>query len=424
MNENQIIQESIVSDIVDALTYGKEIKDFVVGDGKMKNGRVGSIAKRTSNLVLVFPVLASSSLSGDTAILITKAIERKCVALVQMLFAATNITSANNLFDYVDQVHSNLGKKMDIDSFIGFLDSISDGKIQIINKEQYNAIRESMKGMYFYLDDTFNECSLNDYTAKFNPYTGKTSIVLTEDIVHNHITKTTNPASDSSDFFRHQLLPMDVAKANEAMPTLLTVQMNYNDPNSDKPIFKSSGIIGVKCKLYAVDQMEIINRLSSKYNDSNSFFKLIKASTGEISFFKDFVLAANKAKFDAIEVAKNNGSARIFKMLEKRAAKDRVAKLLKKNDASPITSLVVSQEEVDYLRKYNNIDLERQNVIKAILNGYNLMDIWIVDESLEITKCIYDDDYTAFESYTFRSLEKDNKDDSYKKIVNLLAKSK
>ena len=91
MNKYQMIHETIVRDVVDIIDG---VKDFDQVDWILnKRNSVGSIAKRASNLILVFPVLISNSLSIQTATIISKAIERKCVALLQVLFSAVNMTN-------------------------------------------------------------------------------------------------------------------------------------------------------------------------------------------------------------------------------------------------------------------------------------------------------------------------------------------
>ena len=94
--------------------------------------------------------------------------------------------------------------------------------------------------------------------------------------------------------------------------------------------------------------------------------------------------------------------------------------MLKIGDGSPITSLVISQEEVEYLKKYSNMDLEKINTARVILNGYNLMRIVIVDDSLEIAKFLEDNE-GIFETLTYDALAKEDKNGDYKKIVNLMA---
>lgn len=474
MNQSRLLHETILRDVVDVIS---DVKDFDQVEWIRNKNSVGSIARRASNLVLVFPVIVSNTLSIQTATIISKAIERKCVALLQILFASVNLSRAENLQDYISQFHSNLNKQLTLDDFMDAMDKLSEsGEIDIINKEAYEAVKEDMHNINFYLSEELNPISINDYVSRTNIY-GESTITLehnqqalneansgkgkggrnknpyvlddidinkivntavdkTRDAYANIANKELNKAidlhnyaydrkkdenlKDTVDYFRYQLLPTDVQKANELMPTLMTV--SFTSYNGTGLKHTQTGIIGVKAKLYPVDAMDIVSRISSKYKDSNSLFNLVRASTREISFFKDFAFAVEKAKMDAINMARESNNAKIFKLLERRAAKNRLTALLKKNDASPITSLVMSQDEVEYLKKYSSIDMEKSYVTRSILEAYNLMDIVIADESLEIARFLFDDGDGVFEALSFDALEKEAKDSSYKKVVNLMNK--
>ena len=75
------------------------------------------------------------------------------------------------------------------------------------------------------------------------------------------------------------------------------------------------------------------------------------------------------------------------------------------------------------MKQYSNIDMEKSHAARAVLEAYNLMDIVVADESLEIAKFLFDDGNGVFEAVTFDALEKQNSDNSTKKIVNLLSKA-
>lgn len=409
MNKCEMLHETIVRDVIDVINNVKQLDDV---EWINRTGRVGSISRQASNLVLVFPVIVSNSINIQTASLIAKAIERKCVSLLQILFASVNITDEDNLYDFISQFHSNLNAHLTLDDFIKFADGMAEsGVIEIVDKDAYEAVKEDMRNINYYLDTSFNETSINDYVSKTNIY-GESTIMLEA--------RSNEPTlKDQTDYFKNQLLPQDVQKANELMPT--TVAVNFTT-YCDGIKNRSTGIIGVKAKLYPVDSMEIISRITSKYKDSNTLFNLIRASTREISFFKDLAFAIDKAKLDAVNMAKESNNAKLFKLLERRAAKNKFSTLLKKNDASPITSLVISQEEVEYLKKYNNLDMEKSYVTRSILEAYNLMDIVIADESLEVAKFLFDDGDGIYDTLPFDALEKEAKDSSYKKVINLMSK--
>ena len=66
--------------------------------------------------------------------------------------------------------------------------------------------------------------------------------------------------------------------------------------------------------------------------------------------------------------------------------------------------------------------MEKISTAKTIFNGYNLMGLVIVDDSIEVAKFLYDDNEGTFESITYDSLAKEDKNGDYKKIVNLMAR--
>ena len=452
MNNCKQLHETVVRDIVDIITSAKDFDQIKWINNK---NNTGSIAKRASNLVLVFPVMVSNSLNIQTAMIVSKAIERKCCSLLQILFSSMQITNADNLQDYIKQFHTNLDLKdhMDLDEFFGVMDSLVDEEAIIVDKDMYESIKEDMHNINFHLEGELNPHSINDYKVVNNAF-GESSIMLerthtyqamgdnkTISFSGNKVNlggSTTNNyyapnggggrnddplhpgMRDQNDYFAHQLLDNDIKKANELMPTTMIVNFISRDEGVND-VIRMSGVIGVKAKLYPVDSMDICNRLSSKVKDKNGLFNLIRASTREISFFKDLAFAIDKAKMDAMYMASDSNNAKMFKVLERRAAKNKFSRLIKKNDASPITSLVISQYEVDYLKQLN-IDMEKSFNARSILEGYNLMDIVVADESMEIAKFLFDDGDGVYEAITFDALEKQANDSTYKKVVNLVSK--
>jgi hypothetical protein len=448
--ECEQLHETIVRDIVDVVT---SVKDFDEIEW-VNSPSAGSIAKRASNLVLVFPVIVSSSLSISSAILISKAIERKCVSLLQILFSSIQLNNTNDLQDYIGRFHKNLNlkQKMDIGDFMDLLNDLSEsGDLTITDKDAYEAVKEDMQNINFTLSTEYNPVSINDYKSIPNVF-GESTIMLQEnrgrtprpqrvDIIGNtsvgndNIINTDNRTityhgdsgtrrnmaglKDNVEYYNKQILPSEIKKANELMPT--TMLVNFTSIKDGCPI-NTTGVLGVKAKLYPVDQMELVARISSKTKERNGLFNLIRATTREISFFKDLAFAIDKAKLDAKYMAKDNNNSRMFKVLERRAAKNRFMKLIKRNDASPITSLVLSQDDVEYLRKYNDVDMEKSFTARTILDSYNLMDIVVVDESLEIARFMFDDGDGVYETLTFDALEKESNGNDYKKVINLMSK--
>jgi len=227
---------------------------------------------------------------------------------------------------------------------------------------------------------------------------------------------------DRSVEIEKRLLDADVKKANEMQPALMILSYNQIDKDG-VPVGKTSFVAGVKSRIIPVESQDIIDRIFAKNKTKVNFKNFIRATTGEISFVKDFLLCINQAKIDAKNASKKGLAATMWKTLENRSIKNNFNRIRREgNDASAITVLVVSQETVNALNKYYHIDLSKVSVAKDVMNTYNLMGIIIADDSVEVAKFLYaGNDMWDQQAYSF--LEKEGKDKSYKDVVNLLNKN-
>lgn len=417
-----IIHETVLKDITDLIG---DAKDLLKDGNKMLGNdpnKFSSLTRNANNLILVFPVLCTKGISIETASMISKAIEKNCVSLLEMLFASIQITGAENLPEYISKFHRNisLGDKITVDDFISFTNAIAEeatnesGSIRVTDRAVFEAFQEGMKEINNNIAKlTLNENSLSNFTCH------RTSSGY-ETILEADKKEVNREAPDNSKLIEKHWSDNDLKKANELMPTKVVVNFYSKDAGEKF----TNGIIGVKCKLYPVDSMEIIERISSKYADTNWVKEFVRATTGEISFLRDFVFALDKARIDAINSSRKGSSAKMFKVLERRATKNRLSKWkANRADSSPITTLIVSQEEVEYLKKEYSIDLENRSIVTKLMDEYNFMGVTIVDEPSETASFIWDEGNDAtYETLSFRNLERESDDKNYRKVINLMTK--
>lgn len=215
------------------------------------------------------------------------------------------------------------------------------------------------------------------------------------------------------------LIDSDVKKANEMIPTLMNVQ--FTKVVNGYPVV-STMIVGVKAKMIPLDSADIMNRVVMKNKDNNFFIKFFRATTREISFVKDFVLAIDKAKSDALSFSKKGKSNKIWKILERRSKKSAMSKIFNTNNsAMAISTLIITAEEVEALKKINNIDLNDTKTAAGIMQSYNLMAFGIVDDMLQTFKVMKDDGDYTYSTYAYSALEKELQDNA-KKTINLMTK--
>lgn len=500
------IHETVLKDAIELFTgihdlvSDDEGLEKLIAKHKSRNSPyIRSIANKSNDLICVFPVLSSRNIAIGNQAMVSKAIEKNLVAMMQMLFSAIQIADADDAFEYINNFHTNINKSakfFDIDDVIAvsnLMDSATESAYKVGGKVDaaiLEAVRQDLKNMNFVLDSHITTrpikesftCNLDPsgkYTVEVKPYkedynyddyiedfgnqvdgrdvaidrlnrtTRKQSAYIgqledelnkfkgldaadkqrrrTKDALDNRKTRVdiakgySQLTKDQNDFFRNQVLNSEYKKANELQPTLMIV--NFKVKNGDSYIPVDSIVIGVKAKLYPIASEDIITHLVAKSKDANWIQKFIKASTKEISFFKDFLFAIDKAKIDALSMSRKGSSNMMWKVLERRANKSKFNKLMaKSNDATAITTIMVSQNEVDYMKKEYQVDISEISTARVLLEKYNLIGLCIVDESLEIAKFLYDTGDDMWETIAFSNLERESNDNTYKKVVNLMTK--
>ena len=223
------------------------------------------------------------------------------------------------------------------------------------------------------------------------------------------------------DMLKGQVLDSDIKKANELQPSMMIINFYVNNDKDRLEVIKDA-VIGVKAKLYPMDSQEIIDRIDKKSEEQSLLVRFKRVTTRELSFFKDFLFALDKAKIDVVERNNKGSKAKLWQTLETRARAYKAGKYAGSASAAPITTLVVSQDEVEYLKKFKGIDLESYKSARKIFDGYNFMCICIVDESLEVAKFLFDTGEDNWEVLSFTSLDRESSDATYKKVVNLMTK--
>ena len=396
----------------------------------------GSISSAAKDLIMTFPVMCDNSLPISTASMISKAHERNVITMLQLLFSAMQMNSKDGR-EVIASIHTNLKTNYSMDDVVDALDGISNAEepgktiynllgenVQLSDRDLKNLINEMTEALKTmnksFPVESLSETSLNDFTIL--NVNGNT-IVREAAPQKKEIVKEDNEVYLSAE----KLLDSDVKKANELAPSLIVVQYNEleDDAQGGKKIFqKTSFVAGVKSRLIAVDNMDIVERIVSKNKTALNFLNFIRATTGEIHIVKDFLLSIDQAKIDAKNSVKKGQAARMWKALEARAIKNNRNKLRKEgNNASAITVLVLSQETVNFLKTKYDFDIENLKNATMILEAYNLMGLFIADESIEVVKSLYDGN-TEFESTAYQYLRRENNNNSTEKaITNLLGQA-
>lgn len=509
-----IIHETVVTDVLNTIKHGVQWVDGKVKPKSPKVRTAGSIARATSGLTLVFPVICTDTLDAETATMIAKAIERKNISLLQMAFSAYNITNATDAITHLEKFHTNMDfDKLTVDKFMDIMDSIDESTATTYPSEVAMINEDSKRNCNFIMEDDINNNSILEFsqvtrysqnmiireevtrrpgmsaddmhdryhTGQNNFNTGAENLDDIEkwedqqftkerdaanrahqsnmardarrhdkemeniknanqtardnasrqhdldmakdkrdfDAAQNDIKNKISASDDKRQYFASQLLSSDVKKANEMQPSLMIVNFYVNDRDRDLNIAQQI-VAGVKSKLYPVASSDIVDKIITKVSDSDILLKLVKVSTREISFVKDFLLGLDDAKLDALSKSRKGSGSAMFNALERRAIKGKIRKTLKlDNSAKAISTMVISVEEAEQLKKYNNIDMANPKIAATFMAKMNLLYFVIVDTTGESLSILVDGE-SSYEELSFSALERESGDGAYKKVVKLM----
>lgn len=509
MNGREYFHESVVRDIVDILTSLKDYDEVQFINNAKANRSFKSITSATKDLILTFPVMVSSDIEPDNAIMIAKAHEKKMASLLHILFTAISVGNNEDVFDYVKKFHSNVGSMNGtLDSYADSLDKLATSfgeaydQTLTIDKDVLNTVLEDLKESNYTLPDDVKESSLESYKIVPGYRTGMRDMIIKEARYHNanvsfdddkdaysliaqrglssdydisnldsdypdgttfpdgtpannitrshvrsafgYVNNENKPnetirrdignrvstknnldyakyMKDMSDYHNKVVLNNEYKKANELQPTMMVINfMRHSEETGDSI---NTAVIGIKAKIYPVSSADICNRISGKLDDKNVLSNFIRATTNEIAFFRDFLFAVDNAKIDAMSYGKKATSNKLWKVLERRSQKSKFRRSLKMyNDATAITTLVLSENDAEYLKKVYNVDILNVSKARKILDSYNFMCICVLNQSTEVASILYDTGDDTFEMIPFSGLEREASDNSYKKMVNLLSK--
>lgn len=395
-----------------------------------------NIASAAKGLTAVFPVIVTEATPIDQAVMISKAVERKAVAMLQMLFAANQITNARNAYDYLNKFHNNIDDSLDwstanIDDVINASNDLDDilensnikNIIEINIKRGIEAIQEDIKmNCNHYLSENINPKSVNNYIVR----NVLNDIQVIEEASFSEEPKHRVPSNLKAyyDTLNKSVLKSDIEKANEAVPSLMIINFRIKSKYTLTPTINTA-VIGVKAMIHYVSSEDMINKVMLKNSDKNGLFNFIRATTREISFFKDFLFAVDRAKVDALSKTGKGSSSNIWKLLELRANEAKRKKSLLSKDAScsAIATIVVTKAEVELIKKYHRIDISKAGTLKSIMRGYSIMCAAIIDDAVEKVDFLWDDGSQGFETYSFSSLEREESSGMYKKVINMINKN-
>lgn len=392
---------------------GSILTDFIHGtlDGlNKKNVRKDyrSIAKQSNHGVCQFPVIASRTLDYETISIINKACERNFCSFLQVVLQMNQVMGEDEtVVDFVRRFHTN---SSDIEGH--FTEAVN-----IIQKEllYQNTIFESMfntapiSNQVFDARQLFLEANGNGAS---NGNTNKT--VTKRRVVSRTPIKPSNTNYTGDTVPRDSLMDNDIKKSNELVPSLLHVKVKQALPTGVTAV---DFILGVKATIHPVTANDMIHNLTKVALKKSDFFNFLRWSTGEISLIKDIILGLNEAK-DNLRDQYDKKASSWWNLLRSEKTLRRYNKWSRQTPILPNATIVISQEERDYLKANIKYDLLDESTARKFIQELGLLQLVVVDVSTELAHFMIDGQ-SHFQVYTFSALEREN-GNSEKQFKNIL----
>lgn len=386
-----------------------------------------SIAKRANDSIFQFPCIVSNTIPIDMASTITKLLDRNYASFVQIVLshiANVDLSVNRTPNQFLKSVHQNMRLESGNDDDIYEQDLYNGENIFAVNEESGIAfVMEAHKGGHIKNLRQLNihECReyLSDYDirpfmeADMNLEPGDITVsgLLANSARNNALKKEMDITKVNAEISKNlkgpQLTYNDVKKLNDLTPYAIEVKLNVID-EENRFVEYWNLVVGVKTILHLVESNEIIDNISRAIQNKGFFLKLIKWTTGEISFFKDIILGLDDIKFD--NLSRDKGYSRFFPTLRRLKERKVAFRNFKPDKIVPNASLIISSYELFEIQKRFNINLKDLKIARKLMSQLFLMTFVIIDDSTQTVDILYDGDNTigtGFQTYALETIERE-----------------
>lgn len=405
---------------------GKQVVDLVKPSEKYK-----SIARQSDKAICQFPVIASKAMTYDTATMIVKACERNFTTFMSVVIGLNQvIDSKTGAVDYISRFHTNPddfdGARVEIlRAGIGTAKKLNESLSYADKQELHKLLLEANIefGSQFEaesLNDRYKPIDIKTLLTEASFKKGKARIINNqqedEEDGNKGFGELTDIEKQNSTIssrmveapFKDILKDNDAKKANELVPSLMSVQLTQrNDAGQNIPIHF---LLGIKAVLHPVGSTEMINNVFKAFDkgERGKFFDFLRWTTGEISLVKDLILGIDEVKQN-LNAERSKKESPWWNLLRNRNSVSRFRKWGKFKPLLPNATLAMTQAEVDNIRANTGIDLLDANAALRVMEQLGLLQFIVVDEANDITHFLIDGQI-RFQTYTFNALQRDNGD--------------
>ena len=410
----------ILNDISEVV---KSVSTLVRTNSSAMKKNNDSLAKKAKEGTLQFPAICSNSVDADTLSMASKALERNYATFAQIVYTMNCVAQVDEIKgvgDFINKFHTNIGNTGTIDVLnLALKEALEDysqteldgmvletilckGSTNTIIHENSINLKEYMSGFNLdVLNDLFIPADIRKEIIEENIAYNKNHRKYGDILLEAEDEK--NPNLNRIVIPSKVLDNNELKKANELVPTTLTLRINFMDKNGNLAGERTFNI-GVKVTLHPASSEEIINNLCSARD--TGFFKFIRWTTGELSLVKDVLLNLNEIKLDVVN--KTAGKSGWFSTFKRLKAKSTILSKFSKGAQGfhPLGTIIISMDEAEIIKNKSGLDLTRVSDVKKVMDKFMLLGFVILDPATQTAMFIFDDS-PDFEMQPFSGLKRE-----------------
>ena len=212
------------------------------------------------------------------------------------------------------------------------------------------------------------------------------------------------PRDSLAPFERSVFTDMDMKKANDAIPMFAKATISFVIDDTGE-VMNRDILIGIKAYLHIAPAAELVTDIYNCIINKRKFLRFVKFITGEERSLSDLLFGINELKTDALSNRSESGRWRSAFRSRRRWSKISIPKLMK--EYTPNGTLVITMNEVNYLKDQYGIDIMRPDHVKMLMDADFLLGFVIIDQANEMVYVTYDGHGYGFQQYTYNMLERE-----------------
>ena len=212
------------------------------------------------------------------------------------------------------------------------------------------------------------------------------------------------PRDSLAPFERSVFTDMDMKKANDAIPMFAKATISFVIDDTGE-VMNRDILIGIKAYLHIAPAAELVTDIYNCIINKRKFLRFVKFITGEERSLSDLLFGINELKSDALSNKSESGRWRSAFRSRRRWSKISIPKLMK--EYTPNGTLVITMNEVNYLKDQYGIDIMRPDHVKMLMDADFLLGFVVIDQANEMVYVTYDGHGYGFQQYTYNMLERE-----------------